>query len=75
MDDGLVEAVAGDEEVEPDRRCHIADLEIGQEDNPQMNGVHAKLQGDRDNDRYNDDNGGEYIHQATDDQQKDIQRD
>ncbi len=68
-----LEAGTGDEQVQAHRGGGVADLQIDEEDDTEVNRVDPIGGGDRQHQRHHDDEGGEHVDHATDNQQKDIE--
>ena len=70
----LVKTVAGEKEIQADRRCAIADLQVGQKNDAQVNKINAVGLGDRNYDRYDKDQGGKNIKHRAYNEEKNIQQ-
>ena len=63
---GLLEAVGREEEVEAHRRSEVAQLQVGDEDDAQVDRVDTKGGAQGDDERHHDDDGREDVHDAAD---------
>ena len=73
--DRFLEPGAGYEQVEAYGRGVVADAEVGQEDHPEVNGIHSKAFGKWNNEGHHDEDGTEDIHHAPDNDEEEIEKD
>ena len=61
-DDRTAEALAGNEEIDADRRCRVTDFKIGQKDNTKMYRIYTVPRGQWKDQRHHNDDGRKNIH-------------
>src|SRR5512141_546377 len=69
----FIEAVRGHEEVHPHGGHQEAELEVREEDDPEVDGVHAERRGERSDDRDHDHDRREDVHEGADEEQEHVQ--
>src|SRR3990170_1171612 len=73
LPEGAVEPVGGEEEVHPHRGHQEPELEVREEDDPEVDGMDVEGRGEGGDDRNDDDDRRENVHETPDDQQEAVQ--